>query len=75
MNRNMISLDDVSTHQFHHSMGEQPRKLMSRKNKKSKTFSHFEQEAEQMDKHRQNYKRSSAKYAARLQLRSNDIMN
>jgi hypothetical protein len=42
MNRNMMDLDELSSNEFNHSVGEQPRKLMSRKNKRAKTFSKFE---------------------------------
>lgn len=75
MNRNMMDRDDLSSNEFNHSVGEQPRKLMSRKNKRVKAFSKFEYESDEIEKNRQNYKRASAKYATRLQLRSSDIIN
>ena len=75
MNRNMIALDEVPIHKFNHHAGEQPRKLMSRKNKKGKSFLELENEANQINKHRQHYKRASAKYAARSPWHLNDILN
>lgn len=75
MNRNIITLDDLSTNAFNHNVGEQPRKSMSRKNKKAKTFAQFEYETDEINEHRESYKRASAKYATRLQLRSSEIIN
>ena len=75
MNRNRITLGDESTNEFNHSVGEQPRKLMSRKNRKDKNFSKFKSETDEIDQHRQNYKRASAKNATRLQLHSSEALN
>jgi hypothetical protein len=38
MNRNMMDLDELSSNEFNHSVGEQPRKLMSRKKKSENLF-------------------------------------
>lgn len=76
MNRNMISANDFPGTKVNHSIGEQPRKLMARKNKKSRFFERFENETDdiEMDKHRQNYKRASNKYSSRIQLHPNEII-
>jgi adenylate kinase len=74
MNRNRILLADISTHEFS-SIEDQSKKLMSRRKNKEKDFIAFESEAEKLHKHRQNYRRESAKYAARLQWRLNDSLN
>ncbi len=76
MNRNINSATDFSTTKINHNIGEQPRKLMARKNKKSKFFERFENETDdiELDKHRQNYKRASNKYSSRIQLHSNEVI-
>ncbi len=72
MNRNITSGSDVYSTKLHHTMGEQPRKLMSRKIKKASRFEYDSDDIE-FDRHRQNYKRAAAKYSARIQLNSNEI--
>lgn len=71
MNSNIIALDDALISEFNFRIRNQPRKLMLRKNKKEKDFLEFESETDRINKHRQNYKRGSAKYA----WRSADLLN
>jgi len=71
MNRDLISNDSYST-KINHAVGEQPRKLMSRKAKKDSRFEYDSDDIE-FDRHRQNYKRAAAKFATRIQLSSNEI--
>ena len=75
MNRDMNSANDFPSTRIH-NVGEQPRKLMARKNKKSRFFERFENQTDdiEMDKHRQNYKRASNKYSSRIQLHPNEII-
>lgn len=75
MNRDMNSANDFISTKINHSIGEQPRKLMARKNKKSRFFERFENETDdiEMDKHRQSYKRASNKYSSRIQLHLNEV--
>ena len=72
MSRNIMNGNDSFSTKLHHAMGEQPRKLMSRKGKKASRFEYDSDDIE-FDRHRQNYKRAAAKYSARIQLNSNEI--
>lgn len=76
MNRDINSANDFPSTRINHSVGEQPRKLMTRKNKRAKFFERFENEIDdiEMDKHRQSYKRASTKYASRIQLHANEVI-
>jgi len=72
MNRDMLSGNDSFSTKLNHTMGEQPRRLMSRKTKKESRFEYDSDDIE-IDRHRQNYKRAAAKFATRIQLNSNEI--
>lgn len=76
MNRDMNSATDFPSTKINHSIGEQPRKLMSRRAKKSRFFERFDNENDdiELDKHRQSYKRASTKYASRIQLNSSETI-
>ena len=72
MNRNISTGSDSFSTKLNHVMGEQPRKLISRKSKKSSRFEYDSDDIE-FDKHRQNYKRAADKYLARIQLHTNEV--
>jgi hypothetical protein len=72
MNRNIGGDSEIFSSRLNHAMGEQPRKLMSRKSKKASRFDYDSDDIE-FDRHRQNYKRAAAKYLTRIQLNSNEI--
>lgn len=72
MNRSINTDNDSLSAKFNHVMGEQPRKLMARKIKKSSRFEYDSDDIES-DRHRQNYKRAAAKYLTRIQLNSNEV--
>ncbi|MET0357429.1 MAG: hypothetical protein ABW044_11660 [Cellvibrio sp.] len=72
MNKNMSSDNNFHNTRLNQVVGEQPRKLVSRKSRKSSRFEYDSDDIE-FDRHRQNYKRAAAKYSTRIQLHSNEI--
>lgn len=72
MSRNMSGDNHFHNTKLNHMVGEQPRKLMSPKSRKSSRFEYDSDDIE-FDRHRQNYKRAAAKYSTRIQLHSNEI--
>ena len=73
MNRDIMNNNDFYSSKINPNIGEQPRKLMARKDKKHKFFDSDFDDIE-MDKHRQTYKRVAAKYSTRIQLHSNEVI-
>ena len=72
MNRTINVENDSLNTRLNHVVGEQPRKLMSRKAKKLSRFEYDSDDIE-FDKHRQNYKRAADKYLTRIQLHSTEV--
>lgn len=56
------------------AMGNQPRKSMSGKSKKSYVLKRFELELDDVDKHRQVYKRAANKNLVRTQLHADQLI-
>jgi hypothetical protein len=66
----MRQYQDFSADDQKFSIGNQPRKSALRKHKKEHVFNKFEYELDELDKHRQSYKRAADKSFTRAQLRA-----
>ena len=73
MNRNAVS-QEIASQNFSYHFGEQPRKSVARKHKKTHFFKKLESDFEELDKGRHSYHRASNRSLTRTQVRTGQIL-